>query len=324
MNVEIESGTTPYAAIAEIETLQRDIENLKRENQELSTTNQGLVAATWRERDMKKQLNTALEELKAKRLVDEQNKVLTDSINYASKIQEAIIPIHEDLDGKFKDFFIFHQAKNVVSGDFPWIFEVDNFMYVAAVDCTGHGVPGAMMSVIGHLLLNDLVKRHEIDPATLLSHLHWSVVKTLKQAEEFEQTADGMDIALCRVDKSNNEIMFSGAHRPLYHLSNGIVHVFNGDKFPIGGNHYKGKNKFTNHVIKACEGDAIYFFSDGLPDQFGGLDGQKFGAKRIRELIVQNSELSMTEQHLKLRQAFDDWRGKNKQLDDLLMIGIKF
>lgn len=324
MRVEIENATAPYIAITEIEKLKRDIERLKLENNELSITNTGLVAATWREREMKKQLNAALEELKTKRLVDEQNKALTDSINYASKIQEAIIPTHEDLDGKFKDFFIFHQAKSVVSGDFPWIFEIDNFMYVAAVDCTGHGVPGAMMSVIGHLLLNDLVKSHEIDPATLLSHLHWSVVKTLKQAEHFEQTADGMDIALCRINRSNNEILFSGAHRPLYHLSNGHVHVFNGDKFPIGGNHYKGKNRFTNHVIKAGAGDAIYFFSDGLPDQFGGSDGQKFGAKRIREMLVLNSELSMTEQRLKLRQAFDEWRGKHKQLDDLLMIGIKF
>ncbi len=301
-----------------------EMEMLKLENQELTKTNEALISATWREREMKKQLNLALEELKTKQQVDEQNKCLTDSINYASKIQNAIIPKHADLKHIFKDIFIYHEAKNIVSGDFPWLFVGDKFIYIAAVDCTGHGVPGAMMSLIGHLLLNDLAKHQDIDTASLLSHLHWSVVKTLKQAEEIKQSADGMDIALCRIDHAHNEVQFSGAHRPLFHVSNNNLNGYNGDKFPIGGNQYKGKNTFTNRTIKIKEGDAIYFFSDGITDQFGGPDGQKFGPKRTREILLQNSRLSMQEQHAKIRQSFNEWKGDNKQIDDLLMIGIKF
>ena len=324
MKLEIEKIVSPDSLLLEIEKLQKDNEMMKLNIEELSKTNEFLVSATWREREIKKKLNEALEELKNKKIVDEHNKMLTDSINYASRIQDAIIPKHTELKDKFKDIFIYHEAKNIVSGDFPWLFENNEFTYVAAVDCTGHGVPGAMMSLIGHLLLNDLAKHQSIDPAELLTHLHWGVVKTLKQTEEGKQTADGMDIALCRIDETNHEVQFAGAHRPLYHISNGYLEVYNGDKFPIGGNQYKGKNNFTNHCIKVKEGDSVYFFSDGLSDQFGGPAGQKFGSKRIREILIENAHLNMAEQHAKMRKAFDDWKGNNKQIDDLLLIGIKF
>jgi len=324
MKPETEMTLSPGMLLLEVEKLQKDNAMMKMNIEELSKTNEFLVSATWRERAIKKTLNEALEEVKNKKIVDELNKMLTDSINYASRIQEAIIPKHTEVKDKFKDIFIYHEAKNIVSGDFPWLFENNEFTYVAAVDCTGHGVPGAMMSLIGHLLLNDLAKHQSIDPAHLLTHLHWGVVKTLKQTAEGKQTADGMDIALCRIDEANNEVQFAGAHRPLYHISNGKLDVYNGDKFPIGGNQYKGKNSFNNHSIKVKEGDSIYFFSDGLSDQFGGPAGQKFGSKRIREILIENSHLNMEQQHDKMRKAFDEWKGNNKQIDDLLLIGIKF
>jgi serine phosphatase RsbU (regulator of sigma subunit) len=310
---------------AEIERLRRENEMLNLNMAELTKTNEFLVSATWREREIKKKLRDALEELtETKKVVDEQHRSITDSINYASRIQDAIIPKGEQIKEKFQDAFLFHQSREVVSGDFPWLFENDQYIYVAAVDCTGHGVPGAMMSLIGHLLLNDLAKHQAIDPASLLTHLHWSVVRTLKQSGEGPQTADGMDVAMCRINPGAREIQFSGAHRPLFHVNKGSLTVYAGDKYPIGGNHYKGRNSFTNHTIRVAEGDSVYFFSDGLTDQFGGPEGQKFGTKRIKELLTASAHLTMEEQQERIRSAFESWKGDHRQIDDLLLVGIKF
>jgi len=310
---------------AEIEKLRKENEMLNVSIEELTKTNEFLVSATWREREMKKKLHSALEELTlTKKLVDDQHKSITDSINYASRIQDAIIPKYHDLRGKFADVFVYHKSKDAVSGDFPWYFENDEFIYVAVVDCTGHGVPGAMMSLIGHLLLNDIAKQRSIDAASLLTHLHWNVVKTLKQSVAGEQTADGMDIAMCRIDRNTNEVQFSGAHRPLYYVSDGALQVLRGDKFPIGGNQYKGRNSFSNHCINVKAGDSIYFFSDGLTDQFGGPAGEKFGPRRVREMLIQEPSLTMADQHLRITQTFNEWKGHNKQIDDVLVIGIRF
>lgn len=325
MNLNFDTKLSTDSPIIELEKLRKENELLNLNIEELTKTNEFLVSATWREREIKTRLHHALEELKiTKKLADDQHKSITDSINYASRIQDAIIPKPTDLKNRFKDVFLYHEAKNVVSGDFPWLLQDNTFTYIAAVDCTGHGVPGAMMSLIGHLLLNDLARHQDIDPAQLLTNLHWSIVKTLKQTEEGKQTSDGMDVALCRIDKIRNEVQFAGAHRPLYHISEGHLYVYNGDKYPIGGNQYKGKNSFSNHSIQVKEGDSIYFFSDGLSDQFGGPAGQKFGSKRIRETLLENAHLNMHDQHISMKKAFEDWKGTNKQIDDLLLIGIKF
>lgn len=318
-------GSTGQVLLEELDKIKKENEMLNLNINELTKTNEFLVTATWREREMKQRLHEALEELtETKKLVDAQHKSITDSINYASRIQDAIIPKHEDVNTKFNDVFIFHEAKDIVSGDFPWLFEHEHFTYIAAVDCTGHGVPGAMMSLIGHLLLNDLVKHNTSDPATLLTHLHDGVVRTLKQNVEGKQSADGMDVAMCRIDKSKMEVQFSGAHRPLYHIKGSELILYAGDKFPIGGNQYKNRSSFTNHSIKVAAGESIYFFSDGLTDQFGGADGLKFGPRRTREVLLENAHLSMQEQCTKVRDAFNQWKGTNKQIDDLLLIGIKF
>lgn len=316
---------THETAISEIEKLRKENEMLSLNIEELTRTNEFLVSATWREREIKTRLHNALEELKVtKQLVDTQHKSITDSINYASRIQDAIIPKYEDIRDKFADVFVYHEAKDIVSGDFPWLFESHESLYVAAVDCTGHGVPGAMMSLIGHLLLNDIARHEALDPASLLSNLHWGVVRTLKQAGEGKQTADGMDVALCKIDTQSRRVEFSGAHRPLYRISNGTLEVYTGDRFPIGGNQYKGKNSFTNHSIEVRQNDCIYIFSDGLTDQFGGSAGQKIGSKRIQEILMRNAHLDMHTQHKQLQSACEEWRGANKKIDDVLAIGIRF
>jgi len=313
------------------ESIESSYKKLEQENmmlkmnvEELTVTNTHLVSATWREREMKQQLAVTLEELtETKKLVDAQNKSITDSINYAQRIQHALIPNNEEIRSHFKDAFVYFKAKDVVSGDFPWLYKKGKYTYIAAVDCTGHGVPGAMMSLIGNLLLKDLVNKEDVDPATLLYDLHWGVVKTLKQDEEGNKTADGMDVAMCRIDAESNEVQYAGAHRPLYHIRNGELEQFKGDKYPIGGNQYEGKNSFSNHIISFEEGDSIYFFSDGFTDQFGGPDQLKFGPKRTRELLLGNSHLQMIEQHDKVKETFESWQGENSQIDDVLLIGIK-
>ncbi len=314
------------------ESLDKDFKKLKQENEmlkmnveELTVTNTHLVSATWREREMKQELAATLEELtETKKVVDAQHKSITDSINYAQRIQQAIIPTLDEIAANFKDSFVYFKAKDVVSGDFPWLYKTEQYVYIAAVDCTGHGVPGAMMSLIGNLLLKDIVSKKEVDPATLLTGLHWGVVKTLKQDEPGNKTADGMDVAMCRIDLKSKEVQYSGAHRPLYHIRNGELEQFKGDKYPIGGNQYGGKNSFSNHVIKVEEKDQIYFFSDGFTDQFGGPNQLKLGPKRTRELLLANADLPMNQQQVKVKDAFESWQGDTKQIDDVLLIGIKF
>lgn len=287
---------------------------------ELSETNAHLITATWRERELKEELQ------KTKLLVEEQNTKIMDSINYARRIQQAIIPNKRMLDELLGNYFIFYKPKDVVSGDFPWAYDKGYYVYIAAVDCTGHGVPGAMMSLIGDLLLNDVVNNEGRDktPAEILNQLHYGVVKTLKQNNPENKAADGMDVALCRIDKRTNEVLFSGAHRPLYHLANGELIEYKGCKFPIGGMQYNGENNFKDHVVNISENDTIVFFSDGLPDQFGGPEKLKFGPKRIRQIITENQEKPMEELRNIFEQSFDEWKGELKQIDDVLMIGIKF
>ncbi|MEN8247435.1 MAG: SpoIIE family protein phosphatase [Bacteroidota bacterium] len=310
---------------AEIEKLEKDNEMLNLNIEELSKTNEYLVSATWREREMKQKLGIALEELKeTKKIVDKQHKSITDSINYASRIQDAIIPKHKDIAQYFKDIFIMHEAKDIVSGDFPWFYKKDDYVYIAAVDCTGHGVPGAMMSLIGYLLMNDIANHDDIDPAQLLTNLHWAVVKTLKQDAEGKQTSDGMDIALCRINLKDNQVQYAGAHRPLYRVRNGELEQYSGAKFPIGGNQYRGRNKFFNHEVDIEGGDSVYFFSDGLTDQFGGPDGLKYGPKRTREELLKYNHLSMEKLNEKMQKSYSDWKGDTNQIDDVLLIGIKF
>ncbi|MCG8476381.1 MAG: PAS domain S-box protein [Cytophagales bacterium] len=253
------------------------------------------------------------------------NKKITESINYARRIQGAILPGDAQIHRQLPDSFIVYRARDVVSGDFPWYLEVDNQIFIAAVDCTGHGVPGALISLIGYFLLNDIVRSQRIfDPGVILDQLDQQVTKTLRQDQEGATGKDGMDIALCRIDKEKGEVVFAGAHRPLFWVSEGILNEIKGNKFPIGGGRYRNQTNFDSHVVKVKPGDAIYFCSDGYIDQFGGEKNRKFGSKRLRNLISDISSLKMEEQHEEFAQVWEGWKGEQKQTDDMLLIGIKF
>jgi PAS domain S-box-containing protein len=256
--------------------------------------------------------------------IQNKNKKITESINYAKRIQNAILPNNRVINKALPDSFILYKPRDVVSGDFPWFVQMKDEIFIAAVDCTGHGVPGALLSLIGYFLLNDIVRSRKItEPGKILDMLDEGVTTTLRQDED-ATTKDGMDIALCKINLNKREVEYAGAHRPLYIIKDGVMNEVKGNKFPIGGGIFKNQTNFTNTKIELEKGDSIYFSSDGFPDQFGGTDGRKFGPRRVREIIEQVHKLNMPEAMNIFDQEWEAWRGMTKQTDDVLLIGIKF
>lgn len=256
--------------------------------------------------------------------IQDKNKKINESINYSKRIQNAVIPDNRAITNIFKDSFIFYHPKDVVSGDFPWMMEKEDEVYVAAVDCTGHGVPGAMLSLVGNFLLNDIIRNgNSLSPAVILDKLDEMVNTTLATEKNDSQIKDGMDIALCKINVKTKKLEYAGAHRPLYHVANGELKEYKGDKWAIGGGIYKNQTNFTNYEVNLKKGDAVYIFSDGLPDQFGGPNSRKFGPQRIKEIVTKNSHnIELT--YNMMKQDFHNWMGEQKQTDDVLLIGIKF
>lgn len=263
---------------------------------------------------------------RAYRLVEEQNKKISDSINYAQRIQNSIVAKESDLQEYFPESFMYYKPKDVVSGDFPWMMKKGDAVYIAVVDCTGHGVPGAMLSFVGHFLLNEINSHTEVlSPNVILDRLHASVVKTLNQETSSEGAHDGMDIALCKIDNKQNVLEFSGAHRPLYFTRDGELTEIKGSRKSIGGTHYDKLNRqFENQVIELEKGDAFYFFSDGFVDQMGGPEGsKKLGSKKIRQMLSEANHGSVVGVADELVGSFESWMGDTQQLDDVLLIGFK-
>ncbi|MEO1051699.1 MAG: PAS domain S-box protein [Bacteroidota bacterium] len=257
--------------------------------------------------------------------IKNKNKKIADSINYAKRIQGAILPNTHIINKTLPDSFILYKPKDVVSGDFPWYTQTAEGIYMAAVDCTGHGVPGALLSLIGYFLLNDIVKSRKItDPGVILDQLDEGVTQTLRQDQDDSKTKDGMDIALCKINPDGKTIEYAGAHRPLYVVKGGEMEEVKGNKFAIGGGIYKNQTNFTNTKVTLGKGDSLYFCSDGFPDQFGGPENRKFGPKRLRSLIMDVHNRPMTEAYQAFDDSWEDWKGDKKQTDDVLLIGIKF
>jgi PAS domain S-box-containing protein len=259
--------------------------------------------------------------------IQDKNRKIEDSINYAQRIQTSILPDNRILRKDLPNSFMFYRPRDVVSGDFPWYMKKDHDIYIAAVDCTGHGVPGALLSFIGYFLLNNISDHPgEHTASSIIDALHYAVRKTLKQEDNDAEARDGMDIAFCKINFKKNELQYAGAHRPLYLLRNGELEEFKGDHKAIGGIPHKKKEEkdFTNYVINIHKGDKIFFFSDGLTDQLGGPEIKKYSPKRIREKIVENKHLTMDEFNSFFTEDFMKWMGDNKPIDDVLLIGIEF
>lgn len=262
------------------------------------------------------------------KLIEEQiqaaHKKITESINYAHRIQRSILPTINTIKTIFPESFMMYKPKDIVSGDFPWIKEKGDYIYLGAVDCTGHGVPGALMSFIGYFILNE-VTGHEgiLDTGIVLDRLHKGVQQTLKQDTLDSESKDGMDVAFCRFNLKKRELQFSGAHRPLYYIHDNVFTEIKADKYPIGGMHYKTRKEFVTHTINYSENDSIYFFTDGLPDQFN-VEGKKFMSRQVRDIIENNQDKNFDELCNIMDTSFEAWKGEHKQMDDVLLIGIKF
>jgi ligand-binding sensor domain-containing protein/serine phosphatase RsbU (regulator of sigma subunit) len=267
------------------------------------------------------------EELQRKqRIITEFNKHITDSINYAKRIQTAMLPTEDLIGRSLSDYFILFKPRDVVSGDFYWYCDKGEQIYIAAVDCTGHGVPGAFMSLIGNSLLNEAVNAHGAPaPGTLLSELHKGVQRSLRQTET--NNRDGMDITLCMIDKERRVVEYAGAMNSLYVMKNQELMELKADKKPIGGTE-TDERIFMNHTIDLSDTPPgqtmLYLTSDGFKDQFGGEKGKKFSSKRFVETLRQIYMLPAAEQRQKLDEIMTEWMGtKHKQIDDMLVIGVR-
>jgi PAS domain S-box-containing protein len=259
--------------------------------------------------------------------IQDKNRKIEDSINYAQRIQTSILPDIRLVREHLPKSFIYYKPRDVVSGDFPWFFNRGNDIYIAAVDCTGHGVPGALLSFVGYFLLNNIVDRdRNMSASEVCDLLHFGVRKTLKQESEEAEARDGMDIAFCKINHIDRELQYAGAHRPLFLLRHGELIEYKGNRKAIGGIPHRKKEEenFTNYVINYKRGDKFFFFSDGLPDQLGGPEDKKYSPKRIRELILENKDLPIEKYSNLFSEDFETWKGDGKQIDDVLLIGIEF
>jgi serine phosphatase RsbU (regulator of sigma subunit)/HAMP domain-containing protein len=250
-------------------------------------------------------------------------KQVTDSIHYAKRIQEAILPPPALFKDLLPNSFVLYKPKDIVSGDFYWLDKKGDNVYFAAVDCTGHGVPGAFMSIVGSNLLKDAVNNTDLyAPAEIMDKLNEGVSSTLHVGITEKQTKDGMDMTLCALNFKTLELQYSAAFNPLYLIRDGHLMQCRADKFPVGA--FVGeKQKFSNNMIKLQKGDMIYIFSDGYADQFGGPKGKKFMAGNFRSLLMDVSKLPSNEQKQKLDETVEKWRGNLEQVDDILIIGVK-
>ena len=276
-----------------------------------------------------KKENRILEQKVAERTfeLEHKNQEILSSIQYAKRIQEAILPPKSTIFSKLPEAFILYKPKDIVSGDFYWFGEKHHLKIFAIVDCTGHGVPGAFMSMIGHNLLHQIVNEKGIyDPGSILTHLHMGVQAALKQGVSEEvRTADGMDVAIVSINVQTREINYSGANRSLVIVNaSGELDRIEANKFPIGGSQLDTERVFTTHSKIVAKRDTIYMFSDGYADQFGGEKGKKYMVKRFHEYLCSIQEYSMQTQGEMLNANIEAWKGTYEQVDDILVAGVRF
>jgi serine phosphatase RsbU (regulator of sigma subunit) len=265
------------------------------------------------------------EELEKQRdLLADQQKHIMDSIHYSKRLQNAILPTADFVRDLFPESFVLYLPKDIISGDFYWFHQHDNKRYFSAIDCTGHGVPGALVSMVGQNWLNYAVKDLRLDkPSDILDALNDGVMSTFKEKDDESSVKDGMDIALCCVNYDLMTLEFAGAYNPVVIISDQQVNQIKGNKFPIGA-FFKGvRGHFDNHSVEIKKGDMVYVFSDGYADQFGGPDNFKFLTKRFRELLLEIHQMPLKEQQQVLHTTIREWMGNYEQLDDITIIGVK-
>jgi serine phosphatase RsbU (regulator of sigma subunit) len=286
-------------------------------------------------------LNYAAQIEDQKKVLEEKNQEITDSINYAKKIQSALIPAESEFTANFRESFVLFKPKDIVSGDFYWTTKVakdasqkdqydpgspsstpGNLIFYATGDCTGHGVPGGFMTMLGISFLDEIInEKHIYEPDGVLNSLRDRIVHTLKQTGTSGENKDGMDLVLCCIDQDKKILTYAAANNSLYIYRDGQFTEYGPDKQPCGFHHET--KPFTRHTIQLKEGDVLYTFTDGFADQFGGPKGKKFKYKQLEDLIVTLQSQSLEQQKQALTRAFDDWKGHLEQIDDVCVIGIR-
>jgi serine phosphatase RsbU (regulator of sigma subunit) len=251
-------------------------------------------------------------------------KHVTDSIRYAKRIQESILPPENLIHRLLPDSFVFFKPKDIVSGDFYWVSEKDNKVLFSAIDCTGHGVPGAFMSLVGYNLLKEITDNMtHLNPAKILDALSEGVRNTLHQFDNKSSAKDGMDIAFCILDYKKMELQYSGAMNSLYLIRNRNIQEIKADKLFIGYSYSEEQKTYTNHTVKLQKGDCIYISSDGYADQFGGPNGRKYMISTFRQLLLDIHQKSLDTQRDILESKFDAWKGDLDQVDDICVMGVR-
>jgi ligand-binding sensor domain-containing protein/serine phosphatase RsbU (regulator of sigma subunit) len=306
-----------------VKKLQRDKEHLELEVKKRTKVIQEQV----------EEIQSQVEKIEVQRdEIMQKNKSITDSINYARRIQDAVLPLKSFFDTLSPEIFIFFKPKDIVSGDFYWFFKKNQLLYITAADCTGHGVPGAFMSMLGVTLLNEIItKEKSIHANEVLNLLRIKIKSALQQSGKAGEQQDGMDIAFCILDMETLKLQFAGAHNPLWILKNDVDRVNNdperqfliipADNMPIGV--HPKENDFKNHEMQLEIGDLFYIFTDGFHSQFGGEKGCKLKTKNFQQLLLKNSVYSMEKQNEMLQEDLLKWQGENEQVDDMLIIGVK-
>jgi serine phosphatase RsbU (regulator of sigma subunit) len=293
-------------------------------------------------REQKEEIESQRDEIEAQRdLVFAQKKEITDSIGYAQRIQAAILPNKSYLDEVIPEYFVLFKPRDIVSGDFYWIKEVGSSVVIVAADCTGHGVPGAFMSMLGITLLAEQLGDGKLEkPGEILGQLRAKVKQMLVQEGSIQEQKDGMDMAIAVIDKEKRKLQFAGAYNPLYLVRSkenlgkekigteekvegdgSVLFELKGDKQPIGI-HWE-ETKFTTQNVKLEEGDSVYVFSDGYVDQYGGVNRKKFKTQKFKDLLLSVQAESMEKQKQVLENTFENWKGNIEQIDDVCVIGVR-
>jgi serine phosphatase RsbU (regulator of sigma subunit) len=252
-----------------------------------------------------------------------QKKELEQSIKYASYIQKALLPSVADIQSSLPKSFIYYLPRDVVSGDFYWLYKQKDKTIIAVGDSTGHGVPGAMLSVLGISFLNLVISKHRPEtPAEILNFLREYIMKSLNQTGRPSEQKDGIDLSIAVINSDFTQLTYAGSFNPLYRVRHNQLEQLPGSKMPVGVDAELEKS-FSNHSIELRENDMVYMFTDGFPDQFGGQNGKKFKYPAFRKLLINCSTLNPDEQHDILKAAFNEWKGPHAQLDDITVLGFR-
>ncbi|TLX75363.1 response regulator [Labilibacter sediminis] len=254
--------------------------------------------------------------------IEEIYDTITDSIYYAQKIQQATLPHDRYLNQVLKEYFVFYKPRDIVSGDFYFVNKIGNKLLLIAADCTGHGVPGALMSMMSMAFINEIINlENKYEPHEILNQLRTNITSAFN-SDGNEDISDGLDASIVLIDPNNDCMDFAGANRPIYLVRNHELIEFKGDRMPVGL--YPSQKPFTKQRIKLSEGDCIYMFSDGFADQFGGADNRKMMLGNFKQALSSNSFFHMKEQKKLLSEYFYEWMGHNEQLDDVLLLGYRY